>query len=255
MKHTCHGKGCLNSHISTQCSPLWWQHRHVFSQTNSHKDVKCHPVVDCRKYLAHVVAVQPFERGRIVGQQEAGWTYPRIAAHIEHNVSVMCCYFQQWSVEHSHTYRLISGCPRSTDACPDRQTLRTAVALPREEIQAHVAPAVSPRIIANHVLAAGLRSRVPVARLPIKLWHCQAQLLCCHERVDWRVEWHCVVFSDESRFCLYVNDERTCVRHRPGECHLPECICPRHAGLTSGFMVWGGGHQLQLAVTFGVSAG
>ena len=31
--------------------------------------------------------------------------------------------------------------------------------------------------------------------------HRQAQLLWCRERVEWRVEWRSVVFSDESRFC------------------------------------------------------
>ena len=63
--------------------------------------------------------------------------------------------------------------------------------------------------------------------------------LWCRERVDWRMEWRSVVFSDESRFCLYASDGHTRVRHRPGERHLPKCIRPRHTGLTSGFMVWG----------------
>ena len=31
---------------------------------------------------------------------------------------------------------------------------------------------------------------------------------------------------------------RTYVRHRPGESHLLECICPRNTGPTSGFKVW-----------------
>ena len=37
------------------------------------------------------VQVQPFERSRIVSLREAGWTYQRIAAHVRHNVSVVCC--------------------------------------------------------------------------------------------------------------------------------------------------------------------
>ena len=67
------------------------------------------------------------------------------------------------------------------------------------------------------------------------------------------MEWRSVVFSDESRLCLYASDGRTRVRRRPGERRLPECIRPRHTDPILGLMVWG--HQLQLAVTFCVSAG
>ena len=51
--------------------------------------------------------------------------------------------------------------------------------------------------------------------------------------------WRSVVFNDESRFCLYASDWRTRVRRRPCERHLPDCICPRHTGPISGFLVWG----------------
>ena len=44
--------------------------------------------------------------------------------------------------------------------------------------------------------------------------HRQVQLLWCHERVYWRVEWRSVVFSDESTFCLYASNGHTLVRRR-----------------------------------------
>ena len=44
--------------------------------------------------------LQPFEWCCNVSLQEAGWPYQRIAAHVGHNVSVVCGCFQQWSVEH-----------------------------------------------------------------------------------------------------------------------------------------------------------
>ena len=148
----------------------------------------------------------------------------------------------QWSVEHFHARRPGTRRPRSTDARQDRHIVRGAVAartVSREEIRAHVAPAVPPRNIGNRLLAEGLKSRVPVALLPLTPRHRQARLHWCLERVDWRVGWRSVVFSEESRFCLYASDGRTRVRRGPGERHLPECISPRHKGLTSGFMVWG----------------
>ena len=72
-----------------------------------------------RRVRTSVDHLQPFERGRIVGLLEAGWTYRRIAKHVAHNVSVICRCFQQWSVEHSHTRRPGSGRPRSKYAHQD----------------------------------------------------------------------------------------------------------------------------------------
>ena len=90
----------------------------------------------------------------------------------------------------------------------------------------------------NRLIAIGLRSHVPLTRLLLTPQHCLAQLLWRHERVNWRVEWRSVVFSDESRFCLYASDGHTRVCCRPSERHLPECIHSRHIGPTSGFIVW-----------------
>ena len=78
---------------------------------NGHKGAKWHPAIDCPKHLAHVVAIRPFQRGRLVGLQEAEWMYRRISAHVGHNVSVVCSCFQQWSLELSHTLRPGSGWP------------------------------------------------------------------------------------------------------------------------------------------------
>ena len=98
------------------------------------------------------------------------------------NVSMVCRCFQQWSVEHSYTHRPDSGRPRSTDPRQDRCIVLAAVAAQTattEEIWAHVAL---------------------LARLSLISRHHQAQLLWCHERVNWIVEWHSVVFSDENGF-------------------------------------------------------
>ena len=72
-----------------------------------------------RRVRTHVEQLQPFARNRTAGLREAGVTYRRIAAHVGHNVSVVCRCYQQWSVEHSYTRRSDSGLMRSTDARQD----------------------------------------------------------------------------------------------------------------------------------------
>ena len=131
-----------------------------------------------------------------------------------------------------------SGWPSIIGSHQDRLIVQAGVAAQiasTEEIQAHIAPAESPRTIGTRLLAAGLRSCMPLTRLSLTPRHGQARQIWC-ETVHWRVEWRSVVFSDESRFCVYVS---TRVWRRPGERHLPEYIRPRHTGFTSGFMVWG----------------
>ena len=89
-----------------------------------------------------------------------------------------------------------------------------------------------------HLLAAGLRSRVPLTRLPLTPQHRLAWLLWCRERVGWRVEWHSVVFSDESRFSLYARDG--CTHVGIGLMNVIfQSAFAHDTGPTSGFMVWG----------------
>ena len=61
--------------MNTHRSLLWQQHRCVFLHANGHEDAECHPAIDCLKHLAPVVAIRPFQRGRIVDLWEAGWTF------------------------------------------------------------------------------------------------------------------------------------------------------------------------------------
>ena len=156
----------------------------VFCEVNSvcniHSRVQPCPA---DKYVHLLKQLQPFECGHIIGLWEPGWAY-RVAAHVGHNVSVVCRCFQQWSVEHSYTRRLGSGRLRSADANQDRRIVREVVAAQtasREEFRALVAPSASPRATGNCLLVAVLRSSVPLARL-LTPWHRQAQLVWCRER-------------------------------------------------------------------------
>ena len=137
-----------------------------------------------------------------------------------------------------NTCRTGSGWPHSTDAHQDWRIVQAVVAVQtasREEIQAHVAPAVSPMTTGNRLFAAGLRSLVPLARL----YDDTAKHGYSGVVKESTGEWNgVVVFSNESRFCLYASDGHTRMRHRPGESHLLECTRPWHTGHTSSLTVW-----------------
>ena len=81
-----------------------------------------------RRLRNPVEQLQPVDRGSILCLRKAGWTYRRTAAHVGHNVSVVCRCFQKYSEEHSHTRRPGSGQPRSTDVRQDRRIVRPVMA-------------------------------------------------------------------------------------------------------------------------------
>ncbi|UYV77839.1 hypothetical protein LAZ67_15002543 [Cordylochernes scorpioides] len=58
-------------------------------------------------------------------------------------------------------------------------------------------------------------------------------------RSTWMTEWHRVVFSDESRFCLSSDSRRVRVWRRRGERSNPAAIVERPTVRQRGIMVWG----------------
>ena len=117
------------------------------------------------------------------------------------DVSTDCCTMYQWCVSsfssdlwNIHTPidyvldgRVVQTHSKIDSFCEQRW-------LPGKK-STYFAPALSPRTIGNNLLAAGFKSHVPLATLPLTPRHHQAQLLWCHERADWRVEWHSVVWE------------------------------------------------------------
>jgi hypothetical protein len=61
----------------------------------------------------------------------------------------------------------------------------------------------------------------------------------CTLREHWIDEWHQIIFSDESRFCLWQFDGRLRVRRPRGQRLNLQFALRRHSGLTPGVMVWG----------------
>ncbi|GFT71366.1 HTH_Tnp_Tc3_2 domain-containing protein [Trichonephila clavipes] len=150
-----------------------------------------------------------FDRGRIIGLREAGWSNRRIGRHLGRSDMVVARCWQQWITE-GRVYR------RGGHPVPSRETIR------------------------RRLTEVGLRSRRPLRRLPLTPHHRQCRLDFCRPRATWSVtDWRRVIFSDESRFSLSDDDHRTRVWRRTGQRSDPAFIVERHTAISQGVTVWG----------------
>ncbi|GFX57380.1 transposable element Tc1 transposase [Trichonephila clavipes] len=166
-----------------------------------------------------------FDRGRIIGLREAGWSNRRIGRPLGRSDMVVARCWQQWITEGRVYHRGGSGRPRNTNDREDRAIRRVATSAPTTSlasIQRHLPPSRHPvpsrETIRRRLTEVGLRSRRPLRRLPLTPHHRQCRLDFCRPRAAWSVtDWRRVIFSDESRFSLSDDDHRTtCLEaHRP----------------------------------------
>ncbi|UYV66181.1 Transposase [Cordylochernes scorpioides] len=95
------------------------------------------------------------------------------------------------------------------------------------------------RTISRRLVANGLHSCRPLRRLPLTPPNRRQRLEWCRARSTWMTEWHRVVFSDESRFCLSSDSRRVRVWRRREERSNPAAIVERPTVRQRGIMVWG----------------
>ncbi|UYV79973.1 hypothetical protein LAZ67_18001240 [Cordylochernes scorpioides] len=98
---------------------------------------------------------------------------------------------------------------------------------------------ISTRNISRRLVANGLHSCRPLRRLPLTPPNRRQRLEWCRARSTWMTEWHRVVFSDESRFCLSSDSRRVRVWRRRGERSNPAAIVERPTVRQRGIIVWG----------------
>ncbi|UYV66736.1 hypothetical protein LAZ67_4002721 [Cordylochernes scorpioides] len=113
---------------------------------------------------------------------------------------------------------------------------------PKSKLQAETtlqAPRAAQRTISRRLVANGLHSCRPLRRLPLTPPNRRQRLEWCRARSTWMTEWHTVVFSDESRFCLSSDSRRVRVWRRRGERSNPAAIVERPTVRQCGIMVWG----------------
>ncbi|GFX88400.1 transposable element Tcb1 transposase [Trichonephila clavipes] len=140
-----------------------------------------------------------FDRDRIIGLREAGWSNRRIGRHLGRSDMVVARCWQQWITE-----------------VPSRETIRrrlTEVGLRSRR------PLRRLPLTPHH-----RQCRLDFCR-PRATWSV----------TDWR---H-VVFSDESRFSISADDHHTRVWRRSGQRSDPAFIVERHTAISQGVTVWG----------------
>ncbi|GFX56834.1 transposable element Tcb2 transposase [Trichonephila clavipes] len=147
-----------------------------------------------------------FDRGRIIGLREAGWSNRRIGRHLGRSDMVVAPVGNSGSQKVECTVAEV----------PSRETIR------------------------RRLTEVGLKSRRPLRRLPLTPHHRQCRLDFCRPRATWSVtDWRRVIFSDESRFSLSDDDHRTRVWRRTGQRSDPAFIVERHTAISQGVTVWG----------------
>ncbi|GFS67983.1 transposable element Tcb2 transposase [Trichonephila clavipes] len=134
-----------------------------------------------------------FERGRIIGMMEAGWSARRVAARqLGRSDCVVRRCWDLWIREISFTRRQGSGRPRQTSRREDRHIVRNARVQPTASsaaIQAQVSPSlgasVSSRTIRRRLVEGHLGSRYPLRVLPLTPTHRRLRLEWYRARGNW----------------------------------------------------------------------
>ncbi|UYV66039.1 hypothetical protein LAZ67_3006262 [Cordylochernes scorpioides] len=187
-----------------------------------------------------------FTRGMVIGLKRAGWSMRQIAADTHLGASTVHRLWRRWLEQGNVAIYRNVGATRVTSARVDRRILRQAVEAPQatctailQHVQDTLDHSISTRTISRRLVANGLHSCRPLRRLPLTPPNTRQRLEWCRARSTWMTEWHRVVFSDESRFCLSSDSRRVRVWRRRGERSNPAAIVERPTVRQRGIMVWG----------------
>ncbi|UYV64517.1 hypothetical protein LAZ67_3001074 [Cordylochernes scorpioides] len=187
-----------------------------------------------------------FTRGMVIGLKRVGWSIRQIAADTHLGSSTVHRLWRRWLEQGNVAIYRNVGATRVTSARVDRRILRQAVAAPQatctailQHVQDTLDNSISTRTISRRLVANGLHSCRPLRRLPLTPPNRRQRLEWCRARSTWMTEWHRLVFSDESRFCLSSDSRRVRRWRRRGERSNPAAIVERPTVRQRGIMVWG----------------
>lgn len=179
---------------------------------------------------------------------EEGWSYRRIAGRFGVSHTSVSRMLQRYRETGNHTRRAGQGRHRATTPVQDRflriSTLRQRFVTTRmlqSQFQDVEGARISIETIRQRLKEANLQPRIPARGPALTVDHRRARLNFATEHVNWvEADWEQVLWTDESRFCLYTCDRRVRVFRRPNE-RYAQCNFMNTTLFGGGsVMVWGG---------------
>ena len=189
-------------------------------------------------------------RWRIVALRiDAGWSLRRIAGHLNVSLGGVRCILRIFEETDDVVDRPRSGRPRVTDQEDDNYVIEESRQHPFDSAETlrnrlrdehHVNASLS--TISRRLRAGGLRSYRPFRCPPLSPEHRATRLQWAQQHQHWSAlrQWRHVVFSDESRFCVFHLDGRLRVRRSPNTRYSNESARVHVTPFGGGsIMVWG----------------
>lgn len=183
----------------------------------------------------------------IINGRRQGYTHEELARQFCVTKSTITKFLKRWSVQEDYVKKPRSGRPRITNILVDRNIVRTSRNNPRltasdiaREIWSPNEPNPSLRTIRRRLQSANLHGRRPVKKPFISAKNRKARIEWARTHLHWtRAQWETVIWSDESKFCLYGTDGIKWIRRPHGQRFDPKYQIPtmKHGG--GSCMVWG----------------
>lgn len=190
------------------------------------------------------------EIARLVTLVEEGYSYRVVGDMMHVSPSVVSRAYNRYLELAGYGRRSGQGRRRSTTPRDDRAMIRENRRDPflvpnviahnyrnRQQQQRNI----SAQTVRNRLQESGIRARRPVRVPMLTVRHRRARLAYAHQHIDWSIrKWNNVLFTDESRFCLYGDDRRPRVWRRVGERFNQNHGRPVVAFNGGSVMVWAG---------------
>lgn len=186
------------------------------------------------------------DRWRAVGMLQSGLSQREVAQRLNVHINTIGRLSNRFNRTRSTSDRPRSGRPRVTTARQDRyiQFVHLQDRFRPATVTARNIPGlqrISGRTVRNRLREANLTPHRPAIRPVLERHHQTARLNWATRHIRWVFnQWQQVLFTDESRFCLYTHDGRLRCYRRRGERYQDGCVVERVRQGGGSIMVWGG---------------
>lgn len=221
----------------------------------------CHFSLFCNLSVLDVITAKMERQRRNLSRDECvmattliqeGLSFRAVSRRLGVSHSTILRMFRRFEETNDHIRRRGQGRPRGTTAIHDRflqlNALRQRFVTSRH-LQVQLSTThnihVSMSTVRRRLAERNLSFRIPARGPRLNANHVRARLQFAREHVNWAVEdWERVLFTDETRFCLYSNDRRVRVIRRPYE-RYSQCNIRQTELFNGGSVLFWGGISLR----------